>query len=257
MNEAAPRPRNADAALFSLSFRGRIGRMRHAMGGMLVLTGLLWLIMLEAVLPGPITRSLLLLGSVGLTLWGCRLTVLRLHDVSRSGWWALVFLLPCVGVVASLVLSWPPGSPDDNPHGAPPADDSFLTTMATLVLVCISLGAGGPMAVSSYERYTAQLSSGGLPTPDSLRNELSRPAHSELARALYSDTAVTEFLRYRSEPGHRAFSVSSDGAWGWQAGAPTVAQAERAAMTACEHRREPYATRCRIVHLDEQWAMKP
>lgn len=114
-----PRAHEADAALFSLSFQGRIGRMRNAVGSLLVLTGLLWLIMLEATLPGPVTLGLLLLGSVGLTVWGCRLTVLRLHDVNRSGWWALAFLLPYVGVVASLVLSWLPGSPDDNLHGPP------------------------------------------------------------------------------------------------------------------------------------------
>lgn len=129
--------------------------------------------------------------------------------------------------------------------------------MAVLVLVCISLGAGGRMAVSTYARYAAQWGGGGLRTADGPGDDRSRPAHSELARALYSDTAVAEFLRYRTERGHRAFAVSSDGAWGWRADAATAEQAERAAMYACEHRREPYSTRCRIVHLDEQWAMNP
>ena len=244
-----------DAPLFGLSFQGRVGRVRNFLGGLLVLLGLLWLVILVAALPGPITLILLLLGTALLTVWGCRLTVLRLHDVNRSGWWSLVFLVPYVGALASLVLSLLPGTPEDNDHGAPPVDDTSLPVMVVLVLVCISLGAGGRLALSSYERYASQVAHAGTEAETELGQENGLPAQAGLVHALYSDAAAAEFVRYRAEPGHRAFAVSSDGAWGWKANTSDRDQATRAALSACDRRREAYSTHCRIVHVDDAWAL--
>lgn len=253
--DTAPPPPAVDAPLFGLSFQGRVGRMRNLLGGLLVLLGLLWLVILVAALPGPITLTLLLLGSAGLTVWGCRLTVLRLHDVNRSGWWSLVFLVPYAGAVASLVLSLLPGTPERNRHGAPPGDEASLPALVVLMLVCISLGGGGRLALSSYERYLAQAASADTDAASQRPPDGELPSQANLAHALYSDTAAAEFVRYHAQPGHRAFAVSSDGAWGWRANTPDRDQAERGAMSDCDRRREAYSTHCRIVHLDEQWAL--
>lgn len=43
--------------------------------------------------------------------------VRRLHDIGRSGWWALLVLLPLVGVIAILVMMAFP-SQGDNEYGA-------------------------------------------------------------------------------------------------------------------------------------------
>ncbi|TFZ47201.1 DUF805 domain-containing protein [Stenotrophomonas maltophilia] len=45
-------------------------------------------------------------------------TVRRLHDTDRSGWWYLLMLVPVVGLVV-LVFMLLPGTPGDNRFGAP------------------------------------------------------------------------------------------------------------------------------------------
>lgn len=46
------------------------------------------------------------------------LTVRRLHDTDRSGWWYLLMLVPFVGLVV-LVFMLLPGSPGNNRFGSP------------------------------------------------------------------------------------------------------------------------------------------
>ena len=43
----------------------------------------------------------------------------RLHDTGRSGWWQLLALIPCLGVVAIVVLWCLPGEPRENKYGQP------------------------------------------------------------------------------------------------------------------------------------------
>lgn len=49
-------------------------------------------------------------------------SVRRLHDVGRSGWWGLLYLVPLIGVVVLLIWTIRRGDADDNRFGpAPPA----------------------------------------------------------------------------------------------------------------------------------------
>lgn len=48
-------------------------------------------------------------------------TARRLHDVNRSGWWQLLFLLPVIGFLVILYWAVRPGTPGDNDYGPPPA----------------------------------------------------------------------------------------------------------------------------------------
>ena len=48
-------------------------------------------------------------------------TVRRLHDTNRSGWWQLVSLVPVVGGLVMLVLYLLSGTPGANRFGEPPA----------------------------------------------------------------------------------------------------------------------------------------
>lgn len=47
-------------------------------------------------------------------------TVRRLHDTDRSGWWLLIGLVPLIGAVVLLVFMLLDGTPGDNQHGANP-----------------------------------------------------------------------------------------------------------------------------------------
>ncbi len=48
---------------------------------------------------------------------GCR----RMHDTGKSGWYQLLFLIPCVGWVIAIVLLTQPGTSGDNAYGPQPA----------------------------------------------------------------------------------------------------------------------------------------
>jgi uncharacterized membrane protein YhaH (DUF805 family) len=47
-------------------------------------------------------------------------TIRRLHDIDKSGWWILLNLIPLVGFIWSLVLMTTPGDHGDNKYGADP-----------------------------------------------------------------------------------------------------------------------------------------
>ena len=47
-------------------------------------------------------------------------TVRRLHDIDRSGWWILINLIPLIGSIVLLVFSLLPGTPGSNRFGPDP-----------------------------------------------------------------------------------------------------------------------------------------
>jgi uncharacterized membrane protein YhaH (DUF805 family) len=58
--------------------------------------------------------------SLAVLLPGLAVTVRRLHDTDRSGWWVLVALVPFVGGIVLLVLLVLEGTRGPNLHGADP-----------------------------------------------------------------------------------------------------------------------------------------
>jgi uncharacterized membrane protein YhaH (DUF805 family) len=44
----------------------------------------------------------------------------RLHDTSRSGWWALIGLIPVVGGIVLLVVTVMDSTPEENAWGVSP-----------------------------------------------------------------------------------------------------------------------------------------
>lgn len=51
---------------------------------------------------------------------GIAVTVRRLHDTDRSGWWVLIALVPLVGPIVLLILMALDSSPGDNRFGSNP-----------------------------------------------------------------------------------------------------------------------------------------
>ncbi|ONI75802.1 hypothetical protein BWI15_08270 [Kribbella sp. ALI-6-A] len=47
-------------------------------------------------------------------------TVRRLHDTDRSGWWILIGLIPLIGAIVLLVFEVQEGTAGDNSHGPDP-----------------------------------------------------------------------------------------------------------------------------------------
>jgi uncharacterized membrane protein YhaH (DUF805 family) len=51
-------------------------------------------------------------------------TVRRLHDTDRTGWWILIALVPLIGVIVLLVFAALEGTPGDNQYGPNPKEAS-------------------------------------------------------------------------------------------------------------------------------------
>ncbi len=47
-------------------------------------------------------------------------SVRRFHDLNRTGWWALILLIPFIGTLLGIVLACLKGTPGDNRFGPPP-----------------------------------------------------------------------------------------------------------------------------------------
>jgi uncharacterized membrane protein YhaH (DUF805 family) len=251
---SAPLDTSDDAPLFGLSFNGRISRMRHLLGGLVSLTIAVWLLIFFGLAPGRLTGLLLILGFAFSVVWGCRLTALRLHDAGHSAWWLLLMFVPYLNVIVSLVLLLWPADDGDNEHGSPPQADDSIPAVGALVVLCLSVALGWSMVSSALQRQFAEFRDAAEVEEQADAEEPALPAH-ELRRVLHSDEGVAEFQRYMGAPSHRAFAVSSGGAWGWHAGAARPDQAAETALADCERRRPPYTGNCRLVHLNDQWAM--
>lgn len=43
----------------------------------------------------------------------------RLHDIDRTGWWLLIFVVPLIGLIILIVWACQPGTPGPNRYGNP------------------------------------------------------------------------------------------------------------------------------------------
>lgn len=53
-------------------------------------------------------------------------SVRRLHDIGRSGWWTLVFLIPIIGVILMLYWYCQDSQSGFNEYGANPKDQNII-----------------------------------------------------------------------------------------------------------------------------------
>lgn len=105
-------------------FRGRARRKEYWM--FTLISSLIYLALLFAddfagnEIPSLGFSLLILLPSLAVT-------VRRLHDIDRSGWWALVGVLPCVGLIFMLIWAATEGTPGQNRYGMNPKESPMFT----------------------------------------------------------------------------------------------------------------------------------
>ena len=69
---------------------------------------------------GVIFGFLPLIYSLAILLPGIGLSIRRLHDTNRSGWWLLISLVPLVGIIVLIVFAVQEGTKGDNQYGPDP-----------------------------------------------------------------------------------------------------------------------------------------
>jgi uncharacterized membrane protein YhaH (DUF805 family) len=60
--------------------------------------------------------------SLGLLLPNLSVSIRRLHDTDRTGWWILIALIPLIGLIVLLVFYLQKSDPGDNSYGPPMAE---------------------------------------------------------------------------------------------------------------------------------------
>lgn len=64
------------------------------------------------------------IASLALLLPALAVGVRRLHDIGKSGWWLLIWLIPFIGWLIALYWAVQPSQAETNDWGAAPADTS-------------------------------------------------------------------------------------------------------------------------------------
>ncbi len=128
--------------LLALSVTGRIGRLRYLAWGIPALLAFFaaMLVLLVGLGSGRIFSIVLGLGAflAGLVVL-LRVSILRLHDLGRSGWWVLMFFVPLLNLVTHLVLMLAPGEPVANEHGPVPEDNTAAVYAGAGITIFIYL----------------------------------------------------------------------------------------------------------------------
>jgi uncharacterized membrane protein YhaH (DUF805 family) len=229
--------------IWGLGFSGRMARLPYATASTLLLTVMLLLVVFALQKPGAGRVVFAGLGFAFAFFLSMRLAVLRCHDCNRHGWWSLFLFVPYAGVITSLVLSFMPGSADENDFGDPPHKGRWLYAVLAVIGMCVAIA----LTARSVIRLMEQ---------EWLISEPDAPAEtSQLAEALGSAEAARAFSsEYALAPQHRAFAVSSSGAWGWKSGAASMEDAMRGALANCDANRKPYTAACELINVNGQWA---
>jgi Protein of unknown function (DUF805) len=171
-----------------------------------------------------------------------RWSALRCHDINRSGWWSLLLAVPYLGTVFGLVLSFLPGSRDENDHGEPPNDGSWPLFLGALVALAVSAALSGSALMSAWA--ARNLSQGG---------EHAVPSEATALNLLHPQARAAYLNEYVGAPGHKAFAISASGAWGWKSGVASIDEVVDAAMATCNANRKPYTPECVPVNVDGAW----
>ncbi|MDD2816323.1 MAG: DUF805 domain-containing protein [Thiotrichaceae bacterium] len=139
------------------STEGRLGRLRYFNRffvalyglGVVLITWLYFVIQLSHYSKtGPtlfwgIPQDIVLgaIGALGLCLLITFIfsVIQRLHDTNRSGWFALLLLIPAINIVLGLALLFIPSRAEPNNFGAPPPKNTPLTYLITSLFIILFL----------------------------------------------------------------------------------------------------------------------
>ena len=73
---------------------------------------------LDLALDAPVFSGLV---GLALLLPDLSVSIRRLHDTNRTGWWILIGLIPLIGLIVLLVFYLQDSDPGENKYGPPPA----------------------------------------------------------------------------------------------------------------------------------------
>jgi len=103
------------------SFRGRASRSEYWFFALFNLLATLTAVGIDiAIGDSPRRISALLIVFIVLLVPGFAVSVRRLHDINRSGWWLLISQVPLIGPVILIIWAIRPGNAGPNRFGPDP-----------------------------------------------------------------------------------------------------------------------------------------
>lgn len=141
---------------------GRLGRLRY-FGYNVAATIVLYLVLgiaavLGATVGGGHEASAfigflsLIVAVVGIVV-SIMLGVQRLHDLDKSGWLWLLYLVPIINILFSLYLLFAPGSVGENQYGLPLKPNGVGVYLMALAAPVLVVGLLVAIAIPSYNDY--------------------------------------------------------------------------------------------------------
>jgi len=124
---------------------GRLGRLRYlaySFGLSLFIEAIVAVIaVIASVIPGEIgnaiTLIILIVAYIMLVVTGFFIGVKRLHDVNKSAWFLLLFLIPLVNIFFGLYMLFARGTDGPNNYGPPPPPNSRAVIITAYLLIGI------------------------------------------------------------------------------------------------------------------------
>ncbi|RZA00600.1 MAG: DUF805 domain-containing protein [Moraxellaceae bacterium] len=108
--------------------------------------------------PTPKTGQLIVLGIAYLVFfyYAVVLGVRRLHDLNKTGWLTLLWLVPLINIIFLLYLMAAKGSVGANDYGLPRANKGWekVAGIVYIILTVASIVVLGWVSVNSYQTYT-------------------------------------------------------------------------------------------------------
>lgn len=132
------------------SFSGRIRRIEYFLSGIIgsIVTGIAWALGIGTLLLGASSGSAggsalgILIGfaaMIGGMWFTLAQSVKRLHDLNKSGWLILLFLIPIVGAIFALYVLFADGTVGPNQYGDDPKGRMPYQQQPTAVNVTVNV----------------------------------------------------------------------------------------------------------------------
>jgi uncharacterized membrane protein YhaH (DUF805 family) len=80
---------------------------------------------IDLAIDAPVFTALV---GLALLLPNLSVSIRRLHDTDRTGWWILIYLIPLIGLIVLLVFYLQQGDRGENRFGPPPAETAPAET---------------------------------------------------------------------------------------------------------------------------------
>lgn len=106
------------------TYEGRLNRKRYFLRGLVI--GLVGAVLIYLMTVAAVSTENVLVAFADFVIYAIiavssfMLSIRRLHDMGKPGWWVLILFVPVVGVILSLVMLFKKGTEGPNEYGPDP-----------------------------------------------------------------------------------------------------------------------------------------